>query len=72
MQMSDREMVFHQSEKSGRWWLEIQNENYLIDFENQLTSTWNKAVVNQHPNFSVDHSGKIMPKPGTFANLKKG
>ena len=50
----------------------IQNENYLIDFENQLTSTWNKAVVNQHPNFSVDHSGKIMPKPGTFANLKKG
>ena len=29
VQMSDREMVFHQSEKSGRWWLEIQNENYL-------------------------------------------
>jgi hypothetical protein len=29
VQMSDREMVFHQSDKSGRWWLEIQNENYL-------------------------------------------
>ena len=27
--MSDREMVFHQSEKSGRWWIELQNENYL-------------------------------------------
>lgn len=29
VQMSDREMIFHQSEKSGRWWLEIENENYL-------------------------------------------
>ena len=27
--LSDMEMVFYQSEKSGRWWLEIINQNYL-------------------------------------------
>ena len=27
--LSDRELVFHQSEKSNRWWMEITNENYL-------------------------------------------
>ena len=27
--LSDRELVFHQSEKSDRWWMEITNESYL-------------------------------------------
>tara|TARA_B110000046_G_scaffold29164_1_gene30537 strand:+ start:855 stop:2000 length:1146 start_codon:yes stop_codon:yes gene_type:complete len=27
--LSDRELIFHQSEKSNRWWMEITNENYL-------------------------------------------
>ena len=29
VQMSDRELIFHKSEKSQRWWMEIQKENYL-------------------------------------------
>ena len=27
--MSDREMVFYKSIKSGRWWMEIDNKNYI-------------------------------------------
>ena len=27
--LSDMEMIFHQSEKSNRWWLEITNQTYL-------------------------------------------
>ena len=27
--LSDRELIFHQSKKSDRWWMEIANENYL-------------------------------------------
>jgi hypothetical protein len=27
--LSDMEMVFYQSEKSGRWWIEIINQSYL-------------------------------------------
>ena len=29
VQMSDRELVFHKSNKSQRWWIELQKENYL-------------------------------------------
>lgn len=29
VQMSDRELIFHKSDKSQRWWMEIQKENYL-------------------------------------------
>ncbi len=29
VQMSGRELIFYQSEKSDRWWLEIENKNYL-------------------------------------------
>jgi hypothetical protein len=34
--MTDRELVFYQSEKSNRWWIEITNENHL---NNKLGST---------------------------------
>ncbi len=27
--MSDREMIFYKSTKSGRWWMEIDNKNYM-------------------------------------------
>ena len=27
--LTDRELVFYQSEKSKRWWIEITNEDYL-------------------------------------------
>ena len=27
--LSDRELVFYQSKKSKRWWIEITNEDYL-------------------------------------------
>lgn len=29
VQMSDREIIFYQSEKSNRWWLKLENKNYL-------------------------------------------
>ena len=28
--MSDREIVFYKSIKSGRWWMEMDNNNYMI------------------------------------------
>ena len=30
--MSDREMVFYKSIKSGRWWMEIGNKNYIDNY----------------------------------------
>jgi hypothetical protein len=27
--LSDRELVFHKSETSKRWWVELLNENYI-------------------------------------------
>lgn len=36
VQMSDRELIFHKSEKSQRWWMELQKENYL---NNKLKSS---------------------------------
>ena len=34
--LSDRELIFYQSEKSNRWWIEITNEDYL---NNKIGST---------------------------------
>ncbi len=34
--LSDRELIFYQSEKSNRWWIEITNEDYL---NNKIQST---------------------------------
>ena len=35
--MSDREIVFYQSIKSGRWWMEIDNKNYIDNKSNSST-----------------------------------
>tara|TARA_B100000686_G_C16805908_1_gene990391 strand:+ start:8076 stop:9224 length:1149 start_codon:yes stop_codon:yes gene_type:complete len=34
--LSDRELIFHKSKNSSRWWIELTNENYL---DNKLRTT---------------------------------
>jgi hypothetical protein len=53
--MSDREMIFFQSEISDRWWIELKNENYL---DNKLKS--NTLLSCTHQDY-LDACTDILP-----------
>jgi hypothetical protein len=53
--MSDREMIFFQSEISDRWWIELKNENYL---DNKLKS--NTLLSCTHQDY-LDACNDVLP-----------